>query len=264
MDGAEDSQNSSLSKANNQSMPNNVGGNVVQNLTNTSGTQNDADNSKGSAVTQVTSDVPSISNTSNTSNSQNIPSGFTKPKIAKPKKRLLVICGIILGIAVLAGVCVALFMLLSKPEAGPDQLTPEEEQKRSEDNEAIFQDVYNEATSSSNNESAEDVFQQAISAAGNNTGKANAVRVSQMRYLLEQGDYDKIIEVGEQTNGNNDDSVDDMSICDDVSLGLAVRITCHNMMGQAYDYLDEIEQSTHHNNMVSQLVNERARLEKQP
>ncbi len=256
MDGAEDSQNSSLSKANNQSMPNNVGGNVVQNLTNTSGTQNDADNSKGSAVTQVTSDVPSISNTSNTSNSQNIPSGFTKPKIAKPKKRLLVICGIILGIAVLAGVCVALFMLLSKPEAGPDQLTPEEEQKRSEDNEAMHKDLYEKASNEDSFEGANEVFQDAINANGNSS-EAKVAKVSQLNYWLVNGDYNKIKEVVNQSENENNE----YGLCEDPDLGLDVRIICHNIIASMYSYEDNIELSDYHMQRLQELFDQKVQLE---
>lgn len=252
MDGIRDSQNSSLSKANAQGMTNNTDGNVVQNLANASGSQNNADNSSRSIATQVISDVP---NTLSVSNTPNTPSGSAKPKIVKPKKRLLVICGIILGIAVLAGVCVVLIMLLLKPEAGPGQPTPEEEQKRSEDNRLVYQEVYDKATEN-DKESANQVFEEEI-VSSEGSERSNVARVAQMRYSMEQGDYDKVIEIGKQVGDKgNGDSNGEINACEDANLDLYSRAVCHNFMELAYRDMDEHSLADQHAKRNRELMTE--------
>ncbi len=195
-------------------------------------------------------------------------------------RKILIIGGIVVGIIIVALLAWFLITKLINKDSGtaPGPFDPAEEQERNEENKTIFQDVYDEATSDNSGESAEDVFQQAINAAGNNTGEANAVRVSQMRYLLEQGDYDKIIEVGEQTGGGNGGgsngnggngssgggtggSTGDIDACEDVNLGLDLRISCHNILGLAYSYRDEVELSDYHMAKMKELMNEKMRME---
>lgn len=190
-------------------------------------------------------------------------------------RKVLIISGVVLGVVIVALLAWFLVVkLIAKNPTEPGELNPVEEQERNGENKTVFQDVYDEATGESQDEPAEDVFQQAINAAGNNTGEANAVRVSQMRYLLEQGDYDKIIEVGEQTGGGNGNgggsngpsgsggsTTGDIDACEDVNLGIDLRISCHNILGLAYYYKDDIELSDYHMAKMQELMNEKMRME---
>jgi len=173
---------------------------------------------------------------------------LTKKQAHSTKIRwlLIIFCGLV-GVALMIGV---IWWSISKKDETPAENKPYEgmsESERAEHNVDLRQEVYDAATkdaqnTSESNESdkaaAAEVFQQAANSAKNNT-EANAIRVSQMRYLLEKGEYYDILEIGP-------------SVCEDTSLDLATRMSCANIMAIAaynkgdqtlYEYYDRLQDS---------------------
>lgn len=189
------------------------------------------------------------------------------PKMKQPKqpkdvdqRKVIIVLVIILGVLAVAGLIWFLVVnLINQNPNNPEIMTPEVEDVRNEENGEIFQDVYDEAKKEDSQEKADEVFQEAIDAAGNNSGAASAVQVSQLRYWLENGEYDKITEIVQSPEGEDLDS-DGYAICENPALGLDLRISCHNIVGLAYGYIDEIEDSNYHMARMRELMDERTRL----
>ena len=63
------------------------------------------------------------------------------------------------------------------------------------------------------------------------------------------------------SGGGTGGSTGDIDACEDVNLGLDLRISCHNILGLAYSYRDEVELSDYHMAKMKELMNEKMRME---
>lgn len=69
-----------------------------------------------------------------------------------------------------------------------------------------------------------------------------------MRYLLENGEYSDILEIGQ-------------SVCEDTSLDLVTRISCANIMALAAHEKNDQTLYEYYNGLQEQLIDEKIRLE---
>lgn len=188
----------------------------------------------------------------------------TKSKLAKlpieNKTTLFIIGGVIgLAIFILILILVIIFSNSSLPVSTEEytELTTEEKLER---NQEISQDIYNSATDNLNttntNPNPETVlenFTHAIDEA-KTTIDANLARIATMRYLNLIGDYEQVIKLGEQVNDGN-------GACEYPELDLDSRIICHNVIGIAYQETGNDEQSKHHMDALTPLIEERMKIE---
>ena len=82
-------------------------------------------------------------------------------------------------------------------------------------------------------------------------------KVSQLNYWLVNGDYNKIKEVVNQSENENNE----YGLCEDPDLGLDVRIICHNIIASMYSYEDNIELSDYHMQRLQELFDQKVQLE---
>ena len=184
---------------------------------------------------------------------------LTKKQAHSTRIRWLLIfsCGLV-GVALVIGLI--WWIIVSVNESAPtvDEKPYEEmsESEQTERNVNIGQEVYEAATKDAQNTgesnhsdkaAAAEVFQQAANSAQNTT-EANVIRVSQMRYLLENGEYSDILEIGQ-------------SVCEDTSLDLVTRISCANIMALAAHEKDDQTLYEYYNELQEQLIDEKIRLE---
>lgn len=86
------------------------------------------------------------------------------------------------------------------------------------------------------------------------------MQVSQLRYWLENGDYDSIVNESRKPDGTESIDSDGYAMCENPTLGLDLRISCHNMLGLAYSYKDDVELSDYHFKRLWELRDEKTRL----
>lgn len=182
---------------------------------------------------------------------------LTKKQAHSTRIRWLLIfsCGLV-GVALVIG---AAWVFLTRNHESPIDDKPYEEMSESEQTEHnvnIGQEVYEAATKDAqktdeSNEAdkaaAAEVFKQAANSAQNTT-EANVIRVSQMRYLLENGEYTEILEIGRP-------------VCEDTSLDLVTRISCANIMELAASQKEDQALSDYYKSLTAQLIDEKIRLE---
>lgn len=178
---------------------------------------------------------------------------------SKKIKLSLIIIGSILGVMVVGGLIWFIFANLNiLPTADDKPYDEMTEEEQSEYNYTIAQGVYDsirdKEQGSTNTDSdpntttntAKEDFQQAIESAPNNT-EANVIRVSEMRYLLESGEYTDILEVG-------------TSVCEDTNLDLMTRLSCANIMALAAHKKGNQELYNYYNNLQMTLTDEATQL----
>lgn len=182
---------------------------------------------------------------------------LTKKQAHSTRIRWLLIfsCGLV-GVALVVGGVWFLIARNNEPTIDDKPYEEMSESEQTERNVNIGQEVYEAATKDAQNTdesneadkaTAAEVFQQAANSAQNTT-EANVIRVSQMRYLLENGEYTEILEIGRP-------------VCEDTNLDLVTRISCANIMELAADRKGDQALSSYYKNLTSQLIDEKIRLE---
>lgn len=184
---------------------------------------------------------------------QNQKTAAKKENQSRQTKRILIIIGIILGVLLIVGLIWFIVAKISQPN--PDEQPSDEptEITEVERNQALAQEIYNAATKDAQNTeesrendqaAAAEIFQQAINDAANETD-ANIIRISEMAYLLDQGEYYKVLQTGNEGK-----------ICRDMSLDVNTRIECANIISNAAYERDDIALSEEYRNLALQYIDE--------
>lgn len=182
-----------------------------------------------------------------------------KAKQQKKLKLSLIIGGIAL---VIIAAIITIILLVMKPwDKVVEEDTPVVDPVEVEENNKLYQEIYNAAKNEENEENAEQFLEESINKA-KNTKDANIARVSQMKYFNDKGDYDKVIEIGNESNVE-EGSDDEMTVCNSNDLGLDLLITCNNIMVSAHYSLDQHDEADRYRERLTQLQNEKINLERQ-
>lgn len=176
---------------------------------------------------------------------------------SKKIKLSLIIIGSILGVVVVGGLIWFIFANLNiLPTADDKPYDEMTEEEQTEYNVNISQNIYNSIVDKeqenpgnpdSEKAAAKEEFEQAVNSAPNNT-EANVIRISQMRYLLERGEYTDILEIGS-------------NVCEDTSLDLVTRISCANTMAIAAYEKGKQSLYEYYDNLQNSLIEQKERLE---
>lgn len=177
-------------------------------------------------------------------------------KAAKTKKQAKrgIIISIIIAVVAIAVIILAVILLnrQNKP-ATPAGYTELSETEKIDRNDKLRQDIYNQATKNAT-DSKSDVtvveknFQQLINSSQNQVD-VQIARVAAMGYLILQGNYDQILQYGQQVGTGE-------YACENSTLDYQTQITCHNLVGLAYKAKGDDELSNYHMNMVMTLMDE--------
>lgn len=187
----------------------------------------------------------------------------TAPKIPIDNKLTLFLIGGIIGLVVF-GIILLLVMIFHKPSlpVSTEEYVELSESEKLERNKDISQEIYNSATGTETGEDSEnaglptldeaaamDNFNQAISSAQTSVD-ANLARVAAMRYLNMNGQYDEVIELGNQVNNGG-------GACVYPELDLDSLIICNNLMELAYSRNGDAETAKTFNETLLKLIDER-------
>jgi len=173
------------------------------------------------------------------------------------KRSLIVACGFV-GVALLVGIGIWIIASLKQPAmpTSAEEYNELSESEKVERNRNMAQETYDAATKDSDNtgevvdtEAVMGSFQTAIDSTSNVTD-AHIARIAAMRYLIGEGDYTKVIELGEQINNGN-------GACEYSELDLDSLITCHNLLEIAYHQLGDEASSQKHAEVLLNLIDEK-------
>lgn len=121
----------------------------------------------------------------------------------------------------------------------------------------ITQSVYDAANAEGAN--AEEVFQEALDSA-KTQADVDAVRTGQLQYYNLNRDYEKVVEVADQIGGENDIGSSGSDACESIGMDIWAKISCHNALALAYEYMNQYDDSAYHWDKLDELYAEADRL----
>lgn len=180
-------------------------------------------------------------------------------KKAKQKitmRKALIFGGLALVVVVLIIILVVVIMKLGGNGTSDDGNVISEAE--SERRQQITQDVYDKANADGAN--AEEVFQEALDSA-KTPADVDAVRMGQLQYFTSNGNYEKVIETGDQIGGDpSGGGSENTDACESTGMDVWAKMRCHNMMALAYESMDKYDLSDYHWERTYELADEAERL----